>query len=163
MSTVSPWLNDAELDWGAPSAAPAVRIPGRSAQRGPRRLGVVLATAAALVAGAVGFTALDRGNADAVPPAPPLQVPAAAAPEAVPAATLDAIARCESRGDPAAVSADGLYRGKYQFDMATWQSVGGSGDPALASEAEQDRRAHALAAERGTAPWPVCGPAVTGR
>jgi hypothetical protein len=46
--------------------------------------------------------------------------------------------------------------------MATWRSVGGSGDPALASAAEQDRRARALATERGTAPWPVCGPAVAG-
>src|SRR5205823_11235122 len=31
-------------------------------------------------------------------------------------ATLNAIASCESGGDPTAVSADGAYRGKYQFD-----------------------------------------------
>jgi peptidoglycan hydrolase-like protein with peptidoglycan-binding domain len=70
---------------------------------------------------------------------------------------LEAIAECESGGDPTAVSASGRYRGKYQFDMATWRSVGGKGDPAKASEAEQDRRAAKLLKREGTAPWPVCG------
>jgi peptidoglycan hydrolase-like protein with peptidoglycan-binding domain len=67
------------------------------------------------------------------------------------------IAQCESGGDPTAVSASGTYRGKYQFSRATWQDLGGSGDPAAASEAEQDRIAAKLYAQRGTAPWPVCG------
>ena len=58
---------------------------------------------------------------------------------------------------PEAVSASGQYRGKYQFDRATWRALGGHGDPARASEAEQDRRAAALLARRGTAPWPTCG------
>jgi hypothetical protein len=71
--------------------------------------------------------------------------------------TLAAIAACESGGDPAAVDASGTYRGKYQFDQQTWESVGGSGDPAAASEAEQDGRAQALMAQRGSAAWPVCG------
>jgi Transglycosylase-like domain len=48
-------------------------------------------------------------------------------------------------------------RGKYQFDIQTWRSVGGSGDPAAASEAEQDKRAAILQKQRGNAPWPVCG------
>ena len=47
-------------------------------------------------------------------------------------ATLDAIAACESGGDPTAVNAAGYY-GKYQFDTGTWASVGGSGNPAEAS------------------------------
>jgi transglycosylase-like protein/putative peptidoglycan binding protein len=72
-------------------------------------------------------------------------------------ATLAKIAQCESGGNPTAVSADGQYRGKYQFDQATWERMGGTGDPAAASEAEQDRIAAKLFAERGTAPWPVCG------
>jgi soluble lytic murein transglycosylase-like protein len=72
-------------------------------------------------------------------------------------ATLEAIAACESGGDPTAVSADGTYRGKYQFDYATWASVGGSGDPAAAAEAEQDMRAAMLYAQAGSSPWPVCG------
>ena len=41
----------------------------------------------------------------------------------------EGIASCESGGDPTAVSADGAYRGKYQFDYGTWASVGGAGDP----------------------------------
>ncbi len=72
-------------------------------------------------------------------------------------ATLDRIARCESGGDPTAISADGQYRGKYQFTRATWRAMGGSGDPAAAPEAEQDRRAAALLAAQGTTPWPACG------
>lgn len=71
--------------------------------------------------------------------------------------TLEAIASCESGGDPSAVSADGSYRGKYQFSVGTWESVGGSGDPAAASEAEQDYRAALLYASAGSSPWPVCG------
>ena len=69
---------------------------------------------------------------------------------------LERIARCESGGDPTAVSADGRYRGKYQFDRATWRSLGGSGDPADAPEAEQDHRAARLHVRQGTAPWPSC-------
>jgi Transglycosylase-like domain len=72
-------------------------------------------------------------------------------------ATLEAIAACESGGDPTIVSADGSYRGKYQFSFETWASVGGSGDPAAASESEQDYRAALLYASSGSSPWPVCG------
>jgi hypothetical protein len=71
--------------------------------------------------------------------------------------TLESIAACESGGDPEAVSPDGTYRGKYQFDQGTWESVGGSGDPAQAPEAEQDYRAALLYSESGSSPWPVCG------
>ena len=71
--------------------------------------------------------------------------------------TLDAIGACESGGDPTAVSSDGTYRGKYQFDYGTWESVGGTGDPAAASEQEQDYRAALLYARSGSSPWPVCG------
>ncbi len=71
-------------------------------------------------------------------------------------ATLDAIAACESGGDPTAVNAAGYY-GKYQFDLGTWAGVGGSGNPAEASEAEQDYRAGLLYARAGSSPWPVCG------
>lgn len=70
--------------------------------------------------------------------------------------TLNAIAACESGGDPGAVNAAGYY-GKYQFDMGTWASVGGSGNPAEASEAEQDHRAALLYSRAGSSPWPVCG------
>jgi hypothetical protein len=89
---------------------------------------------------------------------PPPQAPAGTLSAGVQAnGTLEAIAACESGGDPRAVSPDGQYRGKFQFDYGTWAAVGGSGDPAAASEAEQDRRAAILYAQRGAAPWPVCG------
>jgi soluble lytic murein transglycosylase-like protein len=71
-------------------------------------------------------------------------------------ATLDAIAACESGGDPTAVNPAGYY-GKYQFDMGTWASVGGRGNPAEAPEAEQDYRASLLYSRAGSSPWPVCG------
>jgi len=73
------------------------------------------------------------------------------------AAVLARIAQCESGGDPTAISPDRRYRGKYQFTRATWRSLGGSGDPAKAAEATQDRLALALYRQRGTQPWPVCG------
>jgi peptidoglycan hydrolase CwlO-like protein len=101
-------------------------------------------------------------------PAPSTGAPAAPTPPAAPGGApsvpggpsqevLDRIAACESGGNPRAVSASGQYRGKYQFDPGTWRGVGGTGDPAAASEAEQDMRAAMLYAERGPAPWPVCG------
>jgi Transglycosylase-like domain len=71
--------------------------------------------------------------------------------------TLEAIAACESGGDPTAISSDGSYRGKYQFSFETWAAVGGSGDPAAASESEQDYRAALLYAQAGPSPWPICG------
>jgi hypothetical protein len=71
--------------------------------------------------------------------------------------TMQAIAACESGGNPRAVGGGGTYRGKYQFDQSTWASVGGTGDPAAASEAEQDRRAAMLYARVGRSAWPVCG------
>ena len=71
-------------------------------------------------------------------------------------AILKKIAKCESGGNPRAVSPDGRYRGKYQFDRATWRAWGGTGDPAKAPESVQDRIALKLYRARGTAPWPNC-------
>jgi|GEM_PF-4208547 len=70
---------------------------------------------------------------------------------------LAAVRACESGGNYAAVSSNGRYRGAYQFDRQTWQSVGGNGDPAAATPAEQDARASQLRSQRGSNPWPVCG------
>lgn len=70
---------------------------------------------------------------------------------------LAAIRACESGGNYGAVSPGGTYGGAYQFDRQTWQSVGGSGDPAAASPAEQDARASQLWSQRGSNPWPNCG------
>jgi hypothetical protein len=89
---------------------------------------------------------------------PPYRPPAGTATASVAAGyPLNAIAQCESGGDPSAIGGGGLYRGKYQFDFQTWASVGGSGDPAAAPEAEQDMRAAILYSRRGAQPWPDCG------
>jgi len=82
---------------------------------------------------------------------------AAAAPAVAIPPHLASIAQCESGGDPTAVSADGTYHGKYQFSVATWAAMGGSGLPSQAPEAEQDMRAAMLYAQSGPGQWPVCG------
>ena len=69
---------------------------------------------------------------------------------------LRKIAKCESGGDPTAISPGGRYRGKYQFSRSTWRALGGDGDPADASEATQDRIALKLYRRSGTTPWPSC-------
>lgn len=68
-----------------------------------------------------------------------------------------ALARCESGGRPTAVSSTGKYRGMYQFSQATWNSVGGTGDPAKASADEQTYRAQLLYKRSGAGQWPHCG------
>jgi peptidoglycan hydrolase-like protein with peptidoglycan-binding domain len=81
---------------------------------------------------------------------------------ATPVASADAatvlakIAECESGGVPTAVSPSGAYRGKYQFSRATWEALGGTGDPAEADESVQDMYAAGLYHQRGLVPWPAC-------
>jgi Transglycosylase-like domain/G5 domain len=67
-----------------------------------------------------------------------------------------ALAQCESGGNPRAVNAAGYY-GLYQFNVATWRGVGGSGMPHHASADEQTYRAKLLYKSRGRSPWPNCG------
>lgn len=74
----------------------------------------------------------------------------------VPDGVWSQLAQCESGGDPTAVSPSGTYHGLYQFSVATWQSVGGSGLPSEASPAEQTQRAQALQARSGWGQWPAC-------
>lgn len=93
----------------------------------------------------------------APPPAPAAPSATATATGGGPSGLLVQIAQCESGGDPAAVSPDGQYRGMYQFSRSTWESVGGVGDPAGASVAEQTHRAEILLATAGAGQWPHCG------
>jgi len=64
------------------------------------------------------------------------------------------VCRCESKGNPRAVSRNRLYAGLFQFSRATWASVGGGDpfDPMTNSE-----HAHRLWRRRGFRPWPTCG------
>ena len=59
---------------------------------------------------------------------------------------------CESGNDYSIDTGNGHY-GAYQFDLATWRSVGGSGLPNRTSPAEQDARALILYRDRGWQPW----------
>ncbi len=75
-----------------------------------------------------------------------------------------ALRECESNGNYAITNPSGKYRGAYQFDRSTWNSVAERHvprlvgvDPAAASPADQDAMAFALYSERGSRPWPHCG------
>lgn len=66
----------------------------------------------------------------------------------------------DTSGSYAAVSPSGTYRGAYQFDIPTWNSVASRHYPYLvgvlpeqAEWWEQDAMAWALYEERGTQPW----------
>lgn len=88
-----------------------------------------------------------------------LPVPPGPAPE-----QWAALRQCESNGDYTITNPSGKYRGAYQFDRSTWDSVAGRHDPSLvgvdpaaASPTDQDAMASALYVERGARPWPHCG------
>ncbi|MER6029346.1 ubiquitin-like domain-containing protein [Streptomyces sp. NPDC001851] len=74
----------------------------------------------------------------------------------------DGLASCESGGRPDAVDPSGTYGGLYQFDARTWHSLGGTGRPQDAPEAEQTFRAKKLYVRRGSTPWPHCGARLRG-
>jgi hypothetical protein len=75
-----------------------------------------------------------------------------------------ALRECESSGNYSITNPSGKYRGAYQFDRPTWNSVAERHaphlvgvDPAAASPADQDAMARALYGDRGASPWPLCG------
>ena len=65
------------------------------------------------------------------------------------------IVECESGGDYSARNPSGAG-GAYQMMPETFHAYGGSGDPASASKAEQDRVAARIYEAEGSAPW-SCG------
>jgi uncharacterized protein YabE (DUF348 family) len=65
----------------------------------------------------------------------------------------DGLAHCESTNNPRAVNPTGRYFGLFQFDLSTWSSVGGTGNPIDASPEEQLLRAKKLYLARGLSPW----------
>jgi uncharacterized protein YabE (DUF348 family) len=69
----------------------------------------------------------------------------------------DGLATCESTNRPTAVNANPSAGyptyGLFQFDLPTWASVGGSGNPVDASPQEQLMRAKLLYQQRGLNPW----------
>ncbi|WP_414042306.1 LysM peptidoglycan-binding domain-containing protein [Macrococcus sp. EM39E] len=67
-------------------------------------------------------------------------------------AHLRVIMQRESGGNPNAVNPAGYY-GLFQFSPQTWAAVGGTGNPAQASEAEQWKRARMLYTQHGAGHW----------
>jgi len=70
----------------------------------------------------------------------------------------EALADCESHGNPKSVSSNGLYHGLYQFNVSMWQRMGGIGLPSEATPREQTYRAILLYKRSGADQWPACGP-----
>ena len=76
----------------------------------------------------------------------------------------DGLAYCESTNNPHAVNNPSGFLstyGLFQFDLPTWATVGGSGNPGDASPEEQLQRAKLLYQQRGLEPW-LCGYAASG-
>lgn len=72
-------------------------------------------------------------------------------------AHLNRIAYCESRQIWTLSTGNGYYGG-LQFSLRSWQAVGGSGYPHIATQLEQKYRAVRLSRLQGwSGGWPVCG------
>ncbi|WP_414053182.1 LysM peptidoglycan-binding domain-containing protein [Macrococcus equi] len=82
----------------------------------------------------------------------PVQQTAAPAGNSSVDAHLRMIMQRESGGNPRAVNPAGYY-GLFQFSPQTWAAVGGTGNPAQASEAEQWKRARMLYTQYGAQHW----------
>ena len=113
--------------------------PQSASTRRPRRI-----VATALGAGAIGAVAVG------------LIVPLTGASADPSSSSWSRLRNCESSNDYSINTGNGYY-GAYQFDLATWRSVGGRGYPNQASRAEQDARALILYRERGWQPWTCAG------
>ena len=71
--------------------------------------------------------------------------------------TWTALAACESGGNPNSVSdSNPTYYGAFQFSLATWHSVGGTGNPTDHSYEVQLAMAKKLQARSGWSQWPKC-------
>ncbi|MDP8961278.1 MAG: transglycosylase family protein [Actinomycetota bacterium] len=83
------------------------------------------------------------------PPPPPLPPP-------LPVASVwRSLAQCESGGNWQRDSGNGYYGG-LQFDLPTWQSVGGVGHPSDHPREVQIEMGERLLARSGWSAWPAC-------
>ncbi|MFC4592362.1 resuscitation-promoting factor [Sphaerisporangium corydalis] len=92
--------------------------------------------------------------------APPRPLHTVAVRHSVTALNWTALARCESYANPRSVNPRGPYYGMYQFSLAMWQAVGGTGRPIDWPATEQTYRAQLLyqrVAGRWRGQWPACG------
>jgi hypothetical protein len=104
----------------------------------------------------------DRNSGPVDTSAPSVQIGTGISRTAEEQAFLDCTRGHESdtSGGYQAVNPSGKYRGAYQFDQNTWDSVTSrhnpalvGSDPAAASSADQDEMATELYRERGNQPW----------
>ena len=106
-----------------------------------------------------------RAELDAEPPrAAPRRARRRDRPAPPPRAPTPPRRRTSRRSRPASPAAttstntgNGFYGGVPVHAGARGRRVGGTGNPAAAARAEQDRRAAMLYAQQGSSPWPVCG------
>ncbi|EOM78237.1 LysM peptidoglycan-binding domain-containing protein [Rhodococcus rhodnii] len=71
------------------------------------------------------------------------------------------VAQCESGGNWSTNTGNGYYGG-LQFSQSTWESHGGSGNAANASQSEQIAVAERVLQTQGPGAWPTCGQYLTG-
>lgn len=89
------------------------------------------------------------------PPCPENSSPDCAYTYRIPISTWERLAQCESGGNWAISTGNGYYGG-LQFNVGSWQGVGGSGYPHQNSKWEQIHRAEILQAKQGWGAWPAC-------
>jgi hypothetical protein len=73
----------------------------------------------------------------------------------IPLSTWERVAQCESGGNWSINTGNGFYGG-LQFELRSWEWVGGSGYPHEATKAEQIHRAELLHERQGWNAWPAC-------
>jgi hypothetical protein len=126
-----------------------LRVPDASENLTPRPLPEDVAVPVQYV------TPAARSEApQAAVPAPAPQRAATTSPS-VGGGIWDQLAMCESGGNWSINTGNGYYGG-LQFTLSSWQAVGGSGYPHLASKSEQINRAQQLQARQGWGAWPAC-------
>ncbi len=89
------------------------------------------------------------------PPCPENSSPDCAYTYRHPISTWERLAQCESGGNWAINTGNGYYGG-LQFNLGSWQGVGGAGYPHQNSKWEQIHRAELLQARQGWGAWPAC-------
>lgn len=91
------------------------------------------------------------GPAPGAPPPPSRPTPVEGDP-------FDALAQCESGGNPQAVNPAGPWYGAFQFSQPTWNDYAPDlpGKPTDYSYGQQKTVAQRLQAARGWSPWPHC-------
>ena len=139
---------------GARRAPDAARHPHRAQDRAASRAwsSRTAPRSAACAATRRGAARRARHEPPRAAPAPSAPPPTPATGQAAAAAPLPRTSRPSRPASPAATTrrrhGNGFY-GEYQFTQATWAVVGGTGNPAAASPAEQDERAAQLYAQSG--------------